>query len=456
MIFLISGDRGGAGRRRRFPQSLFTASRAAAARAGNLASAPADIALIMTASTVCGRAHRADFTGAIADVLGRKRVIAAAMVALVHADHHDGAVGQPGGDDLLALRAGAAAAADLRRHGRLYRRRKAGRRGDRHYRHLCIGGRPSAAFSAASSRVCSRTRSAGAGVSRRRRAHRALRHRRDHAAAARAAIRARRELHSVARQMLRASAAIRNWSRPTRSASACCSTSSRYSLTSISCSPRRPSICLRHLSRLDLRRLSARHSAHPADRARGVGFRAAPFRHRASSLYGWAGAILLTLVPSLPAIIVGLAIAAACGFVCQASSTSYVAIRAKTGHVLGGRALCDVLLCRRQRRRVASRPRLARLEMARHRGSGAHHAGHHDADRVAGMEQGSAIASHRQGNANGPDHCLRGCGFCIRVERYGAGREKNRSCPRTCRLKPKPVSAALTTQRILRRIPNSG
>ena len=45
----------------------------------------------------------------------------------------------------------------------------------------------------------------------------------------------------------------------------------------------------------------------------------------------WAGAILLTLVPSLPAIITGLAVAAACGFVCQASSTSYVAISAKQG-----------------------------------------------------------------------------------------------------------------------------
>ena len=45
----------------------------------------------------------------------------------------------------------------------------------------------------------------------------------------------------------------------------------------------------------------------------------------------WVGAILLTLVPSLPVIIIGLALAAACGFLCQASSTSYVAIGAKQG-----------------------------------------------------------------------------------------------------------------------------
>ena len=45
----------------------------------------------------------------------------------------------------------------------------------------------------------------------------------------------------------------------------------------------------------------------------------------------WAGAILLTLIPSLPLIIIGLAIAAACGFLCQASSTSYVAVSVKQG-----------------------------------------------------------------------------------------------------------------------------
>ncbi len=45
----------------------------------------------------------------------------------------------------------------------------------------------------------------------------------------------------------------------------------------------------------------------------------------------WIGGILLTLIPSLPAIIAGLAVAAACGMVCQASSTSYVSTTAKGG-----------------------------------------------------------------------------------------------------------------------------
>ena len=45
----------------------------------------------------------------------------------------------------------------------------------------------------------------------------------------------------------------------------------------------------------------------------------------------WACGLLLTLLPSLPAIITGLAICAATGFLCQASSTSYVAITAKEG-----------------------------------------------------------------------------------------------------------------------------
>lgn len=45
----------------------------------------------------------------------------------------------------------------------------------------------------------------------------------------------------------------------------------------------------------------------------------------------WLGGIGLTLVPSLPVIIAGLALAAAAGMICQASSTSYVAITAKRG-----------------------------------------------------------------------------------------------------------------------------
>lgn len=45
----------------------------------------------------------------------------------------------------------------------------------------------------------------------------------------------------------------------------------------------------------------------------------------------WAAGILLTLVPSLPVIIVGLAAAAVCGFFVQASSQSFVATFARTG-----------------------------------------------------------------------------------------------------------------------------
>jgi predicted MFS family arabinose efflux permease len=41
--------------------------------------------------------------------------------------------------------------------------------------------------------------------------------------------------------------------------------------------------------------------------------------------------LALTLAPSLPAIILGLALCAGCGFVCQAVATGFVAIRAKQG-----------------------------------------------------------------------------------------------------------------------------
>lgn len=49
------------------------------------------------------------------------------------------------------------------------------------------------------------------------------------------------------------------------------------------------------------------------------------------SLAIWAGGLLLTLLPNLAAIIVGLTVAAAFGFICQACSTSYVAFTAKEG-----------------------------------------------------------------------------------------------------------------------------
>jgi len=46
----------------------------------------------------------------------------------------------------------------------------------------------------------------------------------------------------------------------------------------------------------------------------------------------WIGGLLLTLVPWLPAIIAGLAITATCGFLCQSVSTSFVALAAEHGH----------------------------------------------------------------------------------------------------------------------------
>jgi MFS family permease len=45
----------------------------------------------------------------------------------------------------------------------------------------------------------------------------------------------------------------------------------------------------------------------------------------------WAVGIALTLAPSLPVIIAGLALCAGCGLICQAVSTGYVTITAKVG-----------------------------------------------------------------------------------------------------------------------------
>ena len=45
----------------------------------------------------------------------------------------------------------------------------------------------------------------------------------------------------------------------------------------------------------------------------------------------WAGGILLTLIPSLPAIVGGLAICAVCGLISQAISTGYVTLTAQEG-----------------------------------------------------------------------------------------------------------------------------
>ena len=89
----------------------------------------------MTASALA-IALTAPFTGAIADVLGRKRVITAAMLAVVVP--MAGAALRRDVQALIAWRfaAGPAAAADLRRHRRLYRRRMAARRGAGRRRHL--------------------------------------------------------------------------------------------------------------------------------------------------------------------------------------------------------------------------------------------------------------------------------------------------------------------------------
>jgi predicted MFS family arabinose efflux permease len=73
-----------------------------------------------------------------------------------------------------------------------------------------------------------------------------------------------------------------------------------------------------------------------------AGSAATPFTGRAVSRFGrsrfvlgvlaiWACGIALTLLPSLAAIVAGLAVCAAAGFLCQASSTSYVAVTAKEG-----------------------------------------------------------------------------------------------------------------------------
>jgi MFS transporter, YNFM family, putative membrane transport protein len=45
----------------------------------------------------------------------------------------------------------------------------------------------------------------------------------------------------------------------------------------------------------------------------------------------WAAGTLVTLLPSLAAVVVGLALGAACGFVCQTAATSFVAVTAHAG-----------------------------------------------------------------------------------------------------------------------------
>ncbi|TMJ00272.1 MAG: MFS transporter [Alphaproteobacteria bacterium] len=66
----------------------------------------------------------------------------------------------------------------------------------------------------------------------------------------------------------------------------------------------------------------------------GLGRAIARFGRRplvAAAIGLWACGALLTLVPSLPAIIAGLAVAACGGFIVQATSTGYVALTAESG-----------------------------------------------------------------------------------------------------------------------------
>ena len=81
----------------------------------------AEISTIITVSTLAV-ALTAPFTGTVADVLGRKRVIVVAMFVLVIPTVMVGLSTSLYGADLLARRAGPGAAADFRGDGRLYRR----------------------------------------------------------------------------------------------------------------------------------------------------------------------------------------------------------------------------------------------------------------------------------------------------------------------------------------------
>ena len=109
----------------------------------------------------------------------------------------------------------------------------------------------------------------------------------------------------------------------------------------------------------------------------------------------WAAGMLLTLLPSLLAIIAGLVIVSACGIITQASSTAFVTATAQGGNVRGGRALCHQLLRRRNVRRLASGAglrgrRLAGLGRGRRR-----HARYHGADCRPGLARAQANRLNR-------------------------------------------------------------
>ena len=96
----------------------------------------------------------------------------------------------------------------------------------------------------------------------------------------------------------------------------------------------------------------------------------------------WIAGIALTLSPSLPLIILGLAIGAGCGLMCQAISTGLRDHHRQGRPLLGGRALCHQFLCRRQLRRGARRRRLYRRRLAGLRRHGGGDAGCHGGDRI--------------------------------------------------------------------------
>jgi MFS transporter, YNFM family, putative membrane transport protein len=65
-----------------------------------------------------------------------------------------------------------------------------------------------------------------------------------------------------------------------------------------------------------------------------IGWAVGRFGRRSFMVYTiavWIGGIALTLAPPLPLIILGLAVSAACGLICQAIATGYVTITAKAG-----------------------------------------------------------------------------------------------------------------------------
>ncbi len=204
----------------------------------NSPSAPPSISATMTAGTLAV-ALTAPFSGAVADVIGRKRVITASMAGARDSDPDDRDRAGRAVDDRLALHPGADAAVDLRGHHRLYRRRVAGGGSRRHGRHLHLGREPRRLQRPVRHRHAGRLvgwRSAlcGAGADHARGRRRGRR-----AAAARAPFRAVGKPGRVAPADAAPPAQPAAASPPMRSASARCSISSRPSPTSISCWRRR-------------------------------------------------------------------------------------------------------------------------------------------------------------------------------------------------------------------------